>query len=75
MESAKDGHVVLTRTLSRLFERHGVPGHIRSVNGPEFITSAVQAFVGDKGVDTVYIQPGAPWQNGCPESFNGTLGD
>jgi len=56
--------------LSQLILIRGVPGHIRSDNGPEFIAKAIQAFLKQTGVGTLYIEPGAPWQNAYAESFN-----
>jgi len=56
--------------LSELMLIRGVPGHIRSDNGPEFIAQAIQRFLEQTGVKTLYIEPGAPWQNGYAESFN-----
>ncbi len=53
----------------------GAPQHIRSDNGPEFIAKALRAWLGESGVKTLYIAPGAPWQNGFNESFNGKLRD
>ena len=61
--------------LSDLFVRRGVPGHIRSDNGPEFTTKAVRDWLGRVGVGTLYIEPGSPWENGYIESFNGKLSD
>ena len=61
--------------LSDLFILRGVPGHIRSDNGPEFIAKAVQAWIGTVGAKTAYIEPGSPWENGYNESFNGKLRD
>jgi len=61
--------------LSRLFVRRGVPGHIRSDNGPEFTAKAVREWLGRVGVATLYIEPGSPWENGYVESFNGKLRD
>ena len=61
--------------LSDLFVRRGVPGHIRSDNGPEFTARAVREWLGRVGVTTLYIEPGSPWENGYIESFNGELGD
>src|SRR5215218_4635547 len=49
--------------LSDLFILRGVPGHIRSDNGPEFVAK------------TAYIAPGSPWENGYVESFNARLRD
>ena len=61
--------------LSDLFVRRGVPGHIRSGNGPEFTAKAVREWLGRVGVTTLYIEPGSPWENGYIESFNGKLSD
>ena len=56
--------------LSRLFAEHGSPAFIRSDNGPEFVAQNVQNWLKEQGVQTTYIQPGKPWQNGAIESFN-----
>ena len=61
--------------LKRLFVVHGPPGNLRSDNGPEFIASAMKRFLADQEVETRYIEPGAPWQNGYVESFNATFRD
>ena len=61
--------------LSDLFILHGVPGHIRSDNGPEFIAKAVQEWIALVGAKTAYITPGSPWENGFIESFNARLRD
>jgi len=61
--------------LRDLFLIRGVPKHIRSDNGPEFIADAVRRFLDDTGIDTLYIEPGSPWQNGYAESFNSRLRD
>ncbi len=61
--------------LSALVAEHGAPGHLRSDNGPEFVATAVQTWLAGRGVDTLYIDPGKPWQNGKEERFNGTVRD
>ena len=61
--------------LSDLFILRGVPGHIRSDNGPEFVAKAVQEWIGAVGANTAYITPGSPWENGFIESFNARLRD
>lgn len=61
--------------LRDLFVVRGVPRHIRSDNGPEFIAQAIRRFLAAAGVETLYIEPGAPWQNGYAESFNSRLRD
>ena len=61
--------------LSDLFILRGVPGHIRSDNGPEFVAKAVQTWITAVGAKTAYITPGSPWENGFIESFNARLRD
>jgi transposase InsO family protein len=61
--------------LSDLFILRGVPGHIRSDNGPEFVAKALQGWIGAVGAKTAYIAPGSPWENGYVESFNARLRD
>ena len=61
--------------LSDLFVLRGVPTHIRSDNGPEFVAKAVQEWIGAVGAKTAYITPGSPWENGFIESFNARLRD
>jgi transposase InsO family protein len=61
--------------LSDLFILRGVPGHIRSDNGPEFVAKAVREWITAVGAKTAYIAPGSPWENGFIESFNARLRD
>jgi transposase InsO family protein len=61
--------------LSDLFILRGVPGHIRSDNGPEFIAKAVRDWIAGVGASTAFIEPGSPWENGYCESFNSKLRD
>ena len=65
----------MIETLSELMMIRGVPGHIRSDNGPEFTARAVREWLGGVGARTLYIEPGSPWENGHIESFNGKLRD
>jgi transposase InsO family protein len=61
--------------LSDQFILRGVPEHIRSDNGPEFVAKAVQDWIGAVGTKTAYIERGSPWENGFIESFNARLRD
>jgi putative transposase len=61
--------------LTDLFILRGVPDHIRSDNGPEFIAKAVREWIAAVGAKTAYIEPGSPWENGYCESFNSKLRD
>jgi putative transposase len=49
--------------LSDLFVLRGVPEHIRSDNGPEFVAKAVQDWIAAVGAKTAYIALGSPWEN------------
>jgi putative transposase len=55
--------------------RYGAPKHIRSDNGPEFIAYAVQDWLEREKIGSIYIEPGAPWENGHIESFHDKLRD
>jgi transposase InsO family protein len=59
--------------LDRLIGKRGAPAFIRSDNEPEFVANAVRSHLSDLDVETRFIAPGAPWENGYIESFNGTL--
>ncbi|NIN74028.1 MAG: transposase, partial [Xanthomonadales bacterium] len=43
--------------------------------GPEFTATAVRQWLARVGVQTLFIEPGSPWENGYNESFNGKLRD
>jgi putative transposase len=53
----------------------GVPEHIRSDNGPEFVAKDLRKWPENTGAKTLYIEPGSPWENGYCESFNSKLRD
>jgi len=57
--------------LTKLVCIHGAPKMLRSDNGPEFVSGAIQEWLHEEGIQTAYIAPGKPWQNGSNESFNG----
>ncbi len=61
--------------MGRLFITKGMPKHIRSDNGSEFIAHKLQNWLKRMQIDTAYIDKGSPWQNGYNESFNGKLRD
>ncbi len=62
-------------TLAELLAMRGVPRAIRSDNGPEFVAGAIQRWLGQVGVQTWYVAPGSPWENGYAESFHSRLRD
>jgi transposase InsO family protein len=61
--------------LIGLMKTRGIPAHIRSDNGPEFIAQAIRTWLDKAGVGTLYVEPGAPWENGYAESFHARLRD
>lgn len=65
----------LIEHLADLFLLRGIPGYIRSDNGPEFVSRELRRWLNALGVKTLYIEPGSPWENGYIESFNGKLRD
>ena len=61
--------------ITELFVKHGPPEHIRSDNGSEFTARVVRQWLKRLGVQTLFIEPGSPWENGYNESFNGKFRD
>jgi putative transposase len=61
--------------LAELFAMRGVPRAIRSDNGPEFVAHAIRKWLAQLGVETLYVEPGSPWQNGYAESLHSQLRD
>ncbi len=55
--------------------RYGMPEHLRSDNGPEFVAYAIQDWLKARNVKTIYITPGSPWENAYIESFHDKLRD
>ncbi len=65
----------VVQTLEWLAVTRGMPEHIRSDNGPEFIGQAVRGWLEGVGCGTIFITPGSPWENAYIESFIGKLRD
>jgi putative transposase len=61
--------------LCDLFVSRGIPQHIRSDNGPEFVAQALRDWIAAVGARTAYIEPGSRWENDYCKSFNGKLRD
>jgi putative transposase len=69
------GSNAVIETLAEVMLWRGIPEHIRSDNGPEFVAKELRKWLGQVGTGTLYIEPGSPWENGYCESFNGKLRD
>ena len=65
----------VVRVLGQLVESRGRPGVIKSDNGPELVAEHVQDWLEKRRIDTKFIDPGSPWQNGHNESFNSVFRD
>ena len=61
--------------LADVMVMKGVPEHLRSDNGPEFVARDLRTWLSNAGAKTSYIEPGSPWENGYCESFNSKLRD
>jgi putative transposase len=59
--------------LADVMVMKGVPEHLRSDNGPEFVARDLRQWLPNNGAKTLYIEPGSPWENGYCESFNSKL--
>lgn len=69
----KLGSAEVLVALYPLIIKHGKPKHIRSDNGPEFVSETFQTWLKRVGIEPIHIYPGSPWENGYNERFNGTL--
>ena len=69
----RSGQVLVT--LWQAMMQYGIPEHIRSDNGTEFIAGKIQRWLRVYQIKTLYIEPGSPWQNGYIESFHSRFRD
>ena len=65
----------VVEVLTRLVSLRGAPRYLRSDNGPEFVSKALLRWITKEAIETAFIDPGKPWQNGTNESFNGRFRD
>lgn len=61
--------------LAAILQIRQPPDFLRSDNGTEFTAHAVQDWLAEKKVDTIFIPPGQPWKNGFVESFHDKFRD
>jgi len=61
--------------LDELTAIRGAPENIRSDNRSEFIAKVIKEWCKKSGTNTLYIEPGTPWQKGIVDSFNSRLRD
>ena len=58
-----DGQLRSTDVIDMLpdqFILWGIPDHISSDNGPEFVATAVREWIAAVGARTAYVEPGSP---------------
>lgn len=67
--------LAVQKVLTRLFALHGAPSFLRSDNGPEFVQHDLREWLLAQKVQTLYTDPGSPWQNGKSQSMHGKLRD
>ena len=70
-QSLKGEDVV--RVLSRIASHRGQPRTIKTDNGSEFISKAMDKWAYERGVELDFSRPGKPTDNATVESFNGRL--
>jgi transposase InsO family protein len=69
------GAADVVKALAKAARERGMPEHLRSDNGTEFIANQVKQWLQEVGTQTLYIEPGSPWENAYSESFNSRLRD
>ena len=69
------GRYEVIGALAEVMLYRGIPEHIRSDNGTEFVAKELRQWLAKVGTGTLSIEPGSPWENGYCESFNGKLRD
>jgi putative transposase len=74
VERSIDADMVV-RALERVVAERGAPGFLRTDNGPEMTANALADWCTLSGTGTVFIDPGAPWQNPFVESFHSRMRD
>jgi len=61
------------RALNRVIEWRGKPKHIRSDNGPKYISALLKSWAENNDIILDFIQPGNPQQNAYVERYNRTV--
>lgn len=70
-QSLKGEDVVVS--LNRICAERGLPKAIKTDNGSEFISKAMDKWAYERGVELDFSRPGKPTDNARVESFNGRL--
>jgi transposase InsO family protein len=62
-------------SLAELIAMRGMPKHIRSDIGPEFIATEPRAWLGRVGVSKLFIEPESPWETDHAENLHSRFRD
>lgn len=62
-------------TLAELFCYVGLATTHPQRQWPEFIARAIQGWTKQLSIETLYIEPSSPWENGFAESFHSSFRD
>ena len=54
-------------------QRACAPRHLRSDKGPELVARAILRWLQGAAIETAFIYPSKPWENGAGEPFSGKL--
>lgn len=65
----------VVEVIERLVADRGAAKHLRMDNGPEMIAWALRDWCRLADTNTIYTEPGSPWENPWVESFNGRVRD
>jgi putative transposase len=74
VERSIDADTVV-HALGRVVAERGAPEYLRMDNGPEMTAHALAGWCARSGTSTVFIDPGAPWQNPFVESLHSRMRD
>ena len=69
------GAADVVAVLEWLGHTRGMPTHVRSDNGPEFVAGEMATWAQAVGVQLVRSAPGRPWENAFSESFHSRARD
>jgi len=66
-DSLRNAHWCAQEVIEQLSDAmlvHGIPQYIRSDNRPKLVARMLRDWLKELGVQTAYIEPGSPWENG-----------
>ncbi len=64
----------MIEALADVMLYRGIPEHIRSDNGPEFVAEELRKWLAKVGTETLYIEPGSRGRTGTVKASTGSCG-